>query len=384
MWSIDNGRSRRRGVAARLRQAWVRWEIRHRRKRLVSMPETVNIELTGKCNVKPACTFCVGKNLPLYHEPGHLDLKPYWPLLLRARRVNDCSYGEPMLYPGFDGVVARLAAAGVKFGFTTNGLLLTERRARFLAEHGDAIDFCVSVNAASAAIYAIHHGQDFGRLVANLRRFVQIHSEVRPGQPLPMVLSFIVMRSNRHEIADFLRLAHDIGLKRVLLRHLFDLGYDGFTANSFGYHFRYGTEMLPLEDYQAIERAVRQGRPPLDVEFAWNPKDSFIAEQAEEGVDIPCLFPWKFLCVRPLHDIYAPCVYHKQPMASPAKMSIAEVWNGEVMRGLRRALAAGKVPDYCMERAHNCPLVMAERAKHAPAMEPSPRTVKPEPYAQAT
>jgi MoaA/NifB/PqqE/SkfB family radical SAM enzyme len=363
MWSIESSRRRTNGVRARVRRAWLRFEIRHRRATLTSAPATINIELTGKCNVKPACTFCVGKNLPLYHEPGHLDLERYWPHLLRARRVNDCSYGEPLLAPAFEHVVARLAAAGVRFGFTTNGLLLTERRARFLAEHGDGLDFCVSVNAATATTYAIHHGQDFPRLIANLKRFVEIHAETRPGKPLPMLLSFIVMRSNRDEVFDFLRLAQEIGVKRILLRHLFDLGHDEFTVNNFGYHFVYREEMLPLEEYQAIERRVREERPPLDVEFAWNPKDSFIAEQAEEGVDIPCLFPWKFLSIRPLHDIYAPCVYLKQPMASPSKMSIEEVWNGEVMRGLRSSLAAGRVPDYCMANGHNCPLVLQERAK---------------------
>lgn len=363
MWSRESARRGRSGLAARLRAAWLRWEIRRRRTRVVSSPSTVNIELTGRCNVKPACTFCVGKNLPLYREPGHLDLERYWPHLLRARRVNDCSYGEPMLYPRFEEVVARLVGAGVRFGFTTNGLLLGERRARFLAAHGDALDFCVSVNAATAKTYAIHHGQDFDRLLANLRRFVQIHGEVRPGKPLPMLLSFIVMRSNRHEVDAFLRLAEEIGVKRVLLRHLFDLGYDEFTVNNFDYPFAYGEERLPLDHYLEIERRIREGRPPLDVEFAWNPEDSFIAEQAEEGVDIPCLFPWKFLCVRPLHDIYAPCVYLKQPIASPSKLSIEEVWNGQVMRGLRRSLAAGQVPDYCMANGHNCPLVMKERAK---------------------
>src|SRR5688500_2434366 len=136
MWSIESSRRRAHGLRARLRRAWLRFEIRRRRSTLSSRPETINIELTGKCNVKPPCTFCVGKNLPTYHEPAHLDLDRYWPHMLRARRVNDCSYGEPMLAPSFEGVVARLAAAGVKFGFTTNGLLLTERRARFLAERG--------------------------------------------------------------------------------------------------------------------------------------------------------------------------------------------------------------------------------------------------------
>lgn len=365
MWSMQSARRPAIGLRSRLRRAGLRLEIGLRRHRLASSPATVNIELTGRCNVKPPCTFCVGKNLPGYRDPGHLDLDRYWPYMLRARRVNDCSYGEPLLFPRFEEVVARLSAAGVIFGFTTNGLLLTEGRARFLADHGDFVDFCVSVNAATASTYERHHGQDFERLLGNLRRFVDIHARVRPGRPLPMLLSFIVMRSNRHEVDGFLGLAAGIGVRRVLLRHLFDLGHDRFTAEGFGHRFVYGEERLPLLEYQQIERRVRQARPALDVEFAWNPKDSFLAEQAEEGVDIPCLFPWKFLCVRPLHDIFTPCVYLKQPIAAPSTTSVDEVWNGEVMRGLRRALAAGKVPDHCMANGHCCPLVLEQRAKAA-------------------
>jgi len=364
MWWTEKARHGTARLRARLRHAWLRVEIHLRRTKLSSAPETVNIELTGKCNVKPACTFCVGKNLPDYREPGHLDLERYWPYMLRARRVNDCSYGEPMLYPDFEQVVARLSAAGVMFGFTTNGLLLTERRARFLAEHGDLLDFCVSVNAATAETYTAHHGQDFGRLVANLKRFVEIHSRVRPGKKLPMLLSFIVMRSNQHEVDGFLELAAEIGVSRVMLRHLFDIGYDGFRAENFGYRFVYGDERLPLSEYQAIEQRVRRAQPPLHVQFAWSSKDSFLAEQAEAGMeDVPCLFPWKFLCVRPEHDMYAPCVYMKKPIAAPSRTSIEEVWNGEVMQGLRRSLRAGKVPDYCTANGHCCPLVLEERAK---------------------
>jgi hypothetical protein len=82
-------------------------------------------------------------------------------------------------------------------------------------------------------------------------------------------------------------------------------------------------------------------------------------------VDLPCLFPWTFLCVRPLHDIYTPCVYLKTGIGAPSKASVREVWNGEVMRGLRRSLAARRVPDYCMANGHCCPLVLEERARAA-------------------
>jgi MoaA/NifB/PqqE/SkfB family radical SAM enzyme len=230
------------------RQALLHEEIHARRTRLRSAPATVNIELTGKCNFKPACTFCVGKNAPNYEEPGHMDaeqLTRYWPDLLRSQRVNDCSYGETLLYPNLDEVVERLTSNGVRFGFTTNGLLLSERRSRFLIEHADRVELVVSLNAATQETFWQLHGQSFGRVVGNVERFIRIHRELRPGRPLPLYLSFIVMRSNRHEVMDFLRLALRLGVERVILRHLFDLRVGEYSSDNFGQHFAYEHERLP-------------------------------------------------------------------------------------------------------------------------------------------
>lgn len=363
----------------RLARAWRLAEIHLGRRRLSSGPATINIELTGRCNVKPPCTFCVGKNLPDYQEPGHLDWERYWPQLLKAERVNDCSFGEPLLHPAFEATVERLAAAGVKFGFTSNGLLLDERRARFLAERGPCLDMCVSLNAASRETYFQHHGRSFDKVVSNLERFVALHESLHPGAPMPLVVSFIVMRSNRHEVVPFLRLAGRLGARAALLRHLFDVAAGDFAVNNFGLDFVYERERLRFEEYQEIEAGIRRGpefspsdqtwggargaRPPLELYFAWNSKDAFIAEQAEPGIDIPCLFPWKFLCVRPLHGSFNPCVYLKAKSVAPSPdASFEEVWNGEVMRGLRRSLAKGEIPAFCMANGHTCPLVLERRS----------------------
>jgi MoaA/NifB/PqqE/SkfB family radical SAM enzyme len=354
------------------RLACLRQAIREGQVRLDTAPATINIELTGRCNYKPACTFCVGKNAPGYQEPGHMSselLDRYWPDLLRAHRVNDCSYGEPLLYARFDEFVERLASAGVKVGFTTNGLLLAERRARFLVRHAATVQFIVSLNAATPETYWRLHGQDFAKVSRNVQRFIALHRAGRPGEPLPLFLSFIVMRSNRQEVPAFLRMAMSLGVQHVLLRHLFDLGVGEYSTDNFGQRFVYEDERLSFTDYARLEDEVcgSQEFAGLEVHAAWNGSTSFIAEQAEPGVDIACLFPWKFLCVRPLHDIYTPCVYLKKSIAPPSATSIEEVWNGQTMREIRGSLAAGTIPDFCLTYGDVCPLVLTERSRTTPA-----------------
>jgi hypothetical protein len=177
------------------------------------------------------------------------------------------------------------------------------------------------------------------------------------------------MRSNRHEVPDFLRLAMRLGVEHVVLRHLFDLRIGHFSSDNFGHHFVYEEERLPYADYVTLEREIRGASEfgDLGISYTWNGQSSFIAEQAEAGVDIPCLFPWKFLCVRPLHDGYAPCVYLKKSIAPPSATTLEDVWNGDTMVAMRTSLVAGHVPDFCMKYGDACPLVLEQRAR-----EPAP------------
>ncbi len=374
-----------RGVAKRFRRWRLLREIRAGRTVLSSSPSRINIELSGRCNVWPPCTYCVGKHVEGYVEPQPISderLGQYMKYLVRAERVNDTTYGEPLMFPRIDRMIDQMGRAGVKFGFTSNGLLLTEKRAKLLTKHGSHVDICVSINAASKEMYYRHQGKDFDKLIENIDRYVRLFKQAHPGIEVPMILSFIVMRSNRHEVIDFIRLGRRLGVQGVLFRHLFDLHEDHFERDLFGHRFSYGEERLPFEEYQGIERVIRASdefkRGGFKVFFAWNGSDSFIQEMAEPGIDIPCLYPWKFLCIRPMHGFYTPCVYMKKGIARTDDLSVDQVWNGEVMQGLRRDLAAGRVPKHCCENSDICPLVLGARAKDATSeveAKPSERRV---------
>jgi hypothetical protein len=329
----------------------------------------------------PPCTYCVGKNAEGYQEPGHVSdeqLERFWPYMLEAQRVNDCTYGEFQLYPRHEDVVSGLAAKGVRFGFTTIGHLMNERRARFLLGHAEALDFLVSMNAATEETYRKYQGNGFEMTVRNLRRFVELNAELRPGKPPPCALSFIVMKGNRHEVIPFLRLTQSLGMDRVIFRHLFDLRAGEFQANSFGYEFRYEDERLDYSEYMAVRAEIESTGEfsSMRIYYEWKAPESFIQEQAEPGVDIPCLFPWKYLCIRPVHDSYAPCCFLKRPIAKPSEAGVEDVWNGEVLVGMRTELAAGKIPHFCRMYGDACPLVLESHRPHrlVQIVTPSPQS----------
>ena len=290
-------------------------EIAEKKTTLQSLPATYNIELTGRCNYNPPCVFCVGKNLPNYNPPGNLDISTIeksWASLGLAGRINDCSYGEPLLYPKFEPFVERLASAGIKFGFSTNGLLLTEKKAEFLVKHAGNTEFVVSLNAATPETYYKLHGQDFNAVIGNIKRFIELYRSEHGDAELPLILSCIVVRTNFDEAFDFLALAKSLGVKNVMLRPLFDfvVGFH-YVRDTFGHEFDYRNEKLELDKYKELESHIEglSEFSSMDISYQWSSQESFVAEMLTGDSDIPCLFPWKFLNVRHLHDMYLPCMF---------------------------------------------------------------------------
>jgi MoaA/NifB/PqqE/SkfB family radical SAM enzyme len=353
------------------RQVEAAEELRQRKIHLTAPPATISLELTGRCNMKPACAHCFGKHAPGYREPADLPqalLDRLWPTLLRSKRVNDCSFGEPLLYPGFEAFVDRIAGAGVRFGFTTNGVLLGERRAGFLVERAALVDFVVSVDAARPRTYAWLHGMPLGPLLRKIEGLTSLNARRRPGAPPPLALSFIVMRSNLDEVVEFLHLARSLGVRDVLLRHLFDVKAGDFGVDRAAGRYAYEAERLSFDEYRRAEVLVRAvpGLQDLAIHVAWNADQAFMAQQAEEACGLRCAFPWKFLAVRSLHDWYSPCPFLKTGFGAPSREAPEEIWNGEAIVAMRRELVAGDLPTRCLADGI-CPLTLAARAQEGPS-----------------
>lgn len=119
-----------------------------------------------------------------------------------------------------------------------------------------------------------------------------------------------------------------------------------YGVNSRGHEFVSADERLTYDSSVSLRSLIEatnefSGR---NIHFEWSSGESFIRQQADPGIDIPCLFPRKFRHIRPLHNPSTPCCLLKRSIASPSETSVEDVWNGEVMVGTRTELAARKVP----------------------------------------
>ncbi len=245
-------------------------ELLEGRTSLASTPPSLGIDLHGVCNVKPPCVYCewdFSKELegdrvtvPFTRE----TLQEWGAFFDNSVTLINCSIGEPFMMRNLDELLEIFGRTGKVLQMTTNGQILTDRNIQKLV--GLPIDLYISLDAATAGTYARLRNDTFERLVNNLRRLVA--AKGGRGEMPYVHLVFMPMRCNVHELEDFVRLAADLDVDRMVLR---PLNYsDSITLDwdRAGYHFEYKNELLPFEELvRASGRAARLARR-LGVELA--------------------------------------------------------------------------------------------------------------------
>ena len=127
--------------------------------------------------------------------------------------------GEPMLVRDLPRLVRYLKDRGVYVLFNTNGTALTPRKGRELAEAG-LDELRVSLDAADARTFKAVRGKDyFHRIVRNVRAFTEMQR--REGLERPRVSLWLTgLKETIAQLPDFVRIAHEIGVKEVYLQRL--------------------------------------------------------------------------------------------------------------------------------------------------------------------
>ena len=116
-------------------------------------------------------------------------------------------------------MVRYLKDRGAYVLFNTNGTVLTARKGRELAESG-LDELRVSLDAADARTFLLIRGKDyFNRIVRNVRAFTEM--QAREGLERPRVSLWLTgLKETIAQLPDFVRIAHEIGVKEVYLQRL--------------------------------------------------------------------------------------------------------------------------------------------------------------------
>lgn len=190
-------------------------EMRQRRLELRSMPYSIQIEVTTKCNL--ACIMCARDK---YHGRGENLDDDILDLVMRqvfptAQDVIVSSFGEPLLYPRFREIVDSIQPeSGLELGFFTNLLLLDDESAEQLVQRGVGY-VNVSIDGASKETYEhIRAGGKWETLLEKLQLLQDVKRRHDADKPV-MNLCVVGSTLNIHETAAFIDLAHRFGFDSV-------------------------------------------------------------------------------------------------------------------------------------------------------------------------
>ena len=182
--------------------------------------DCIQVEVSSVCNA--SCPYCVQACYKDQWKGGLMDMRTFEclkPDFGMANLVFLQGWGEPLLHPKFWQMVKMVKSSGVEVGFTTNGTRLDEENLSKLLNPG------VDIMGVSLAGIAPHihkrfrKGCDLVHLDAALRKLREMkfgHRDKAPG----VHIAFMLMRSNRHELATLPRLAAEWGVSQIVVSHL--------------------------------------------------------------------------------------------------------------------------------------------------------------------
>ncbi|KAB2912470.1 MAG: radical SAM protein [Hyphomicrobiaceae bacterium] len=317
-----------------------------------SDPVCLYLETTNRCNL--LCTTC---------PRTYADLEPEadmsWELFTRIvdqvpniARVVLHGVGEPMLVKELPRMVHYLKARGAYVLFNTNGTVLTAKKGRELCDTG-LDELRVSLDAADARTFLLVRGKDyFNRIVRNVRAFTDMQQ--REKLTLPRVSLWLTgLKETIAQLPDFVRIAHDVGVREVYLQRLvyFDDHAIGMARPDQALFDR-----LTRDEQQHLDAATALAHS-LGIAFnasgATEPGES-LARRSDRS-------PWS-LCRRPWAVMYftangraLPCCiapfsqrgYENYTLGDATQASLREIWNGAAYQGFRAALHSDAPPKSC-------------------------------------
>lgn len=266
-------------------------------------PSQIIIDVTEFCNL--ACIHCPQSEFSKSEvfRGRHLDAELHKKIIGEVTKDGKayCIYlrytgqGETLLHPHFIEMIEYAAkSAGVPINITTNGILLSEKKAKALLEAGVDV-FDISIDANTPEIYAIVRKKgDLNITRPNVLKLIDLIK--KGGYKTKVVVSFVEQPLNKHESADFEKFWKDAGADYVVIRRL---------------HSCAGSK----------EKVAAK------------------MKDAIKGKRRPCVYPWERLVLSPSGQVgFCPADWKYQSKIAYLKnATIKEIWQGDFMRKLREA-----------------------------------------------
>jgi MoaA/NifB/PqqE/SkfB family radical SAM enzyme/Tfp pilus assembly protein PilF len=322
-------------------------EIIQKKTVIKSKVKRLWVTLTSRCNIR--CRTC-----GLWSTPWDIPRKTVdevialYPYLERLVWLG----GEVFLCEYFDEMFEKaLAFPQLQQQIITNGVILNQRWIeRIIRAKNTELTF--SVDGVTKEVYEyIRVGAKFEKLISNIKLANEIKQ--KSCSKTPMRMNTVIMKSNYHQLEDFIELAKDLGFCQV---SIMALHFDHDPEENILYShvdpkiLEYITNAIPRMRQKAklynIDLDILL--PTLDTS-----KKSEEDKQSRPVAPPPlaqevlhCKMPWKymFICDKGTTYLTGSCV---KPIGNIYKNSLDEIWNSPETQVYRENMLKNKFNDIC-------------------------------------
>jgi radical SAM protein with 4Fe4S-binding SPASM domain len=201
------------------------------------LPFNISIEPTTSCNL--GCPECPSGLKSFTRDTGTMEVDFYEKFLQETHKNLIYLYfyfqGEPYLHPKFLNLVKAASAKNIYTVTSTNAHFLTPRKAMETVESGlDRI--LISIDGTTQDTYESYRiGGSLDKVIAGTKNLVAAKKEMKSSKP-HIIIQFLVVKPNEHQIPEILQLGKDLGVDEVKLK----------TAQI--YDYKNGNDLIPTMD----------------------------------------------------------------------------------------------------------------------------------------
>lgn len=331
----------------------------------------VTLDVTNKCPLK--CIQCRKTYFETFDEQQDMNFALYRQIAEQvfpyARHVSLSSAGEPLMTRNFLDAIEIARNYGVQeVSFISSGLHLNPARAERIVDLGvTRIEF--SLDGASEEVYnKIRVGSRFDKVIKNIAYLNEIKKRKRAQYPM-LRFNFVLMKSNIHELPDFIDLARSLDVDEVQTQHMIvfmphlsdeALIFDRERSNRYLLEAkeragRYGIRFFHPPLFDLNEPAPGEKAPPIAEPLTdgkiWISEDEFSFERkthpvVNDGMQL-CTDPWRKIYIDWQGLVFPCCVWKEEPLGDLRLNSFREIWESPRYLKLREGLTTGNLGKSC-------------------------------------
>ncbi len=201
-----------------------------------TVPSRLFVEVTTRCNLQ--CGMCVKQNGSGGISEGTMSPETFASLAPAFPHLDSLilnGIGEPLLHPDLESFISqarRLLPEHATIGFQTNGMLLTDERARSLVSAGlDRV--CLSLDSVcDDSFRSIRQGGELSGVASAFASLMKAR-DAGNGRGISIGIEFVLMKNNLTDLPEAVRWAGRAGASFVIVTQLLPYHKDAVSQAAY-------------------------------------------------------------------------------------------------------------------------------------------------------